>query len=134
MNEGNSGVKTDGGVGRDKGDQGSAAAGSPDHGKRRRLWVNWALALLTVLGSGLVVVYFFGAVMSTAGCSVRTCQHVGPNWVSPDVLLYGPPVVAALTIVVSFFTARRRWGIAVPLAALALLGADVAILATTVAQ
>lgn len=134
MNEENSGVKTDAGVGRDKGDQGSAGAGSPDRSKRLRLWVNWALALLTVLGSGLVVVYFFGAVMSTAGCSEKQCQHLGPDWISPDVLLYGPPVVAALTVIASFFTAPRRWGIVVPVVALALLGADVAFLATTVAQ
>jgi hypothetical protein len=50
------------------------------------------------------------------------------------VLLYGPPVVAALTLVASFFTAQRRWGVVVPVAALALLGADIGILAATVAQ
>lgn len=131
MNEENSSVRTDAEAGRD---QQPASTAGPDRSKRLRLWVNWALALLTVLGAAVVVVYFFSAVMSTAGCSVRTCKHVGPDWVSPDVLLYGPPVVAALTIVVSFFSARRRWGIVVPVVALALLGADAAILATTVAQ
>jgi hypothetical protein len=131
MNEENSNLKTDAGADPDK--QPASTAGA-DRSKRLRLWVNWALALLTVLGAAIVMVYFFSAVMSTAGCSARTCQHVGPGWVSPDVLLYGPPVVAVLTIVVSFFTARRRWGIVVPVVALALLGADAAILATTVAQ
>ena len=131
MNEENSNLKTDAGADPDK--QPASTAGA-DRSKRLRLWVNWALALLTVLGAAIVMVYFFSAVMSTAGCSARTCQHVGPDWVSPDVLLYGPPVVAVLTIVVSFFTARRRWGIVVPVVALALLGADAAILATTVAQ
>jgi hypothetical protein len=43
-------------------------------------------------------------------------------------------VVAAATIVVSFFTAHRRWGIAVPVFALALLIADITIVAVTVAQ
>jgi hypothetical protein len=43
-------------------------------------------------------------------------------------------VVAALTVVASFFTARRRWGFVVPAVALALLIGDVVILATTVAQ
>jgi hypothetical protein len=43
-------------------------------------------------------------------------------------------VLAVLTVVVSFFTARRRWGIVVPVVALALLGADIGILAATVAQ
>jgi hypothetical protein len=102
--------------------------------ERLRLWVNWALAALTVVGAGIVMVYFFGAVMSTAACSQKQCQHVGPTWISPDVLFYGPPVVAALTVVVSFFTARRRWGIVVPIVALGLLVADIGILAATVAQ
>jgi hypothetical protein len=131
MNEENSSVKADAADGRDK--QAVSTVGT-DRSRRLRLWVNWALALLTVLGAAVVVVYFFSAVMSTAGCSTKTCRHVGPDWVGPDVLLYGPPVVAALTIIVSFFTARRRWGIVVPIVALALLGADAAILATTVAQ
>jgi hypothetical protein len=131
MNGENSSVKTDAGGGRDNE---SGVPGSPDRGERLRLWVNWLLALFTVVGAAVVVVYFFGAVMSTAGCGVKQCQHLGPNWISPDVLLYGPPVVAALTIVVSFFTARRRWGVAVPICALALLIADVTILAVTVAQ
>jgi hypothetical protein len=134
MNEENSSVQADAGVDRGQGDKASAVPASADRGRRLRFRVNWALALLTVLGAALVMVYFFSAVMSTAGCSARTCKHVGPDWVSPDVLLYGPPVVAVLTIVASFVTARRRWGIVVPMVALALLGADVAILATTVAQ
>jgi hypothetical protein len=112
----------------------SASDGDSGRTERLRLWLNWALAALTVLGAGIVMVYFFGAVMSTAACSQKQCQHVGPTWISPDVLFYGPPVVAALTVVVSFFTARRRWGIVVPIVALALLGADVGILAATVAQ
>jgi hypothetical protein len=115
-------------------DKPSASDGDSGRTERLRLWLNWALAALTVLGAGIVMVYFFGAVMSTAACSQKQCQHVGPTWISPDVLFYGPPVVAALTVVVSFFTARRRWGIVVPIVALALLGADVGILAATVAQ
>ena len=107
---------------------------APAGNKRARLWVNWALALLTVVGSAIVVIYFFSAVMSTAGCSPGICRHGEPNWVSPNVLLYGPPVVAGLTIVASFFTAARRWGFVVPVIALALLIADIATLAVTVAQ
>lgn len=41
---------------------------------------------------------------------------------------------AALTIVASLFTARPRWGFVVPVLALALLIADIAVLVTTVAQ
>src|ERR1700755_760360 len=111
-----------------------ASRGGAGLTKLLRLWLNWALALLTVLVAGFVMVYFFSAVMSTAACSDKQCQHAEPNWVSPNVLLYGPPVVAALTVVASFFTAQRRWGVVVPVAALALLGADIGILAVAVAQ
>jgi hypothetical protein len=96
--------------------------------------VNWALALLTVLGAAAVMLLALGSVMSTAACSDTQCPNLGPDGISFDVLFYGPWVVAALTIVVSFFTAQRRWGIVVPVVALALLGADIGILATTVAQ
>jgi hypothetical protein len=112
----------------------SGESGGPDRSRRTRLWVNWSLALLAVVGAAVAVVYFFSAVMSTAGCSASTCRHAEPNWISPNVVLYGPPVVAALTVVVSFFTARRRWGFVVPVFALAVLIGDVATLAVTVAQ
>lgn len=130
MNEENRDVKVDP-VERDERPD---ATGDPDRTKRLRLWVNWALALLTVLGAGLVWVFAVGAVMSTAACSDKACPNLGASWISPDVLFYGPWVVAALTVIVSFFTARRRWGFAVPVIALALLGADVWILAATVAR
>jgi hypothetical protein len=129
MNEENRDVKIDAAV-----TPPAASTGDADRTKRVRLWVNWALAALTVVGAAFVMVYFFGAVMSTAACSQKQCQHVGPTWMSPGVSLYGPPVVAAVTVIVSFFTAPRRWGIVVPIVALALLGADVATLAATVAQ
>jgi hypothetical protein len=111
-----------------------AATGDIDRRSRVRFWVNWALALLTVVGAGVVMVYCLGAVMSTAACSDKQCPNLGPNGISFDVLFYGAPVVAAATIVVSFFTAQRRWGIVVPLVALALLIADIGILAATVAK
>ena len=130
MNEENRDLKIDAGVGPDK----QPAPSGAHRGKRLRLWVNWALALLTVLGAAVVVIYWVGAVMSTAACSEKPCQHLGLNGISPDVLLYGAPVVAALTVIVSFFTARRRWGIVVPVFALALLVTDITILAVTVAQ
>lgn len=112
----------------------AAATSDPDRGKRLRLWVNWALALLTVAGAGIVMAVALGAVMSTAACSDKQCPNLGPAGISFDALFYGAPVLAALTIVVSFFTAKRRWGFAIPVAALALMIADIAILAVTVAQ
>ncbi len=107
------------------------AAGRRD---RLRLWVNWALALLTAVGAGLAMAVALGAVMSTAACADKACPNLGPRGISFDTLFYGAPAVAAVTILLSFFTARRRWGFVVPVVALALLIADVAILAITVAQ
>jgi hypothetical protein len=111
-----------------------ASAGDSDRTKRLRLWVNWALAALTVLGAAAVMLFALGSVMSTAACSDKQCPNLGPKGISFDMLFYDPPVLAVLTVVVSFFTARRRWGIVVPVVALALLGADIGILAATVAQ
>jgi hypothetical protein len=130
MSQENVHVKADAGGDRDA----LAEPGGTDRDKRVRLWVNWALALLTVVGAGVVMAFALGAVMSTAACSDKACPNIGPNGISFDALFYGPPVVAALTVVISFFTARRRWGFVIPVIALALLIADFAILATTVAQ
>ncbi|OBI41185.1 hypothetical protein A5707_07910 [Mycobacterium kyorinense] len=111
------------------------AAAQSDAGRGRlRVWVNWVLALLTVPAAAAVLIFTLGAVMSTAACSDQQCPNLGPNGISFGVLFYGAPVVAALTIVISFFTARRRWGIVVPVIALALLVIDIAIVAATVVQ
>ena len=130
MSQENVHVKADMGGGRDA----LAEPGGTDRDKRVRLWVNWALALLAVVGAGVVMVFALGAVMSTAACSDKACPNLGPNGISFDMLFYGAPVVAAVAVVVSFFTAKRRWGFVIPVIAIALLIADVAILATTVAQ
>jgi hypothetical protein len=106
----------------------------PGRTVRVRLWMNWALAVLTVVGAGVVMAVALGAVMSTAACSDKACPNLGPGGISFNVLFYGAPVLAALTIVVSFFTARRRWGFVVPVSALALMIADITVLAVTVAQ
>jgi hypothetical protein len=111
-----------------------SAPAQPDRTKRLRLWVNWALALLTVVGAGIVMAVALGAVMSTAACSDKACPNLGPAGISFNTLFYGAPVLAALTIVVSFFTAKRRWGFVIPVSALAMMIADIAILAVTVVQ
>jgi hypothetical protein len=131
MNQENGNVK----IGADLNPDAQAAApGGPDRSKRLRLWVNWVLAALTVVGAAIVMVFSLAAVMSTAACSDKQCPNLGPSGISFNVLFYGAPVVAALTIVISFFTARRRWGFVVPVLALALLVADITILAVSVAQ
>ena len=112
----------------------TAMRAEPGNDSRVRLWVNWVLALLTIPAAAVVLVFALGAVMSTAGCNDKQCPNLGPSGIGFGVLFYGAPVVALAAIVITFFTARRRWGVAVPLTALALLIADIAIVATTVAQ
>jgi hypothetical protein len=130
MSQENVHVKADAGGDRDA----LAERGGTDRDKRVRLWVNWALALLAVVGAGMVMAFALVSVMSTAACSDKACPDLGPTGISFDTLFYGAPVVAAVAVVASFFTARRRWGFVIPVIAIALLIADVAILATTVAQ
>lgn len=101
---------------------------------RLRLWVNWVLALLTVPAAAVVLLFGLGAVMSTAGCSDKQCPNLGPGGIGFGVLFYGAPIVALVALVASIFTAKRRWGIVVPLCALALLIADVVVLAITFRQ
>jgi hypothetical protein len=130
MSQENVHVKVDTGGDRDA----LAEPGGTEHDKRVRLWVNWGLALLAVVVAGLVMAFALVSVMSTAACSDKACPNLGPNWIGFDTLFYGAPVVAALAVVASFFTARRRWGFVIPVVAIVLLIGDVAILATTVTQ
>lgn len=93
--------------------------------------MNWVLALSIVAGAILARIFALGAVMSTAACSTSDCPDLGPSGALFSVLYYGGPVIAAVTILVSFFTASRSWGIVVPLVGWGLLVADVALLAIT---
>jgi hypothetical protein len=95
--------------------------------RRPRVWVNWALALLTAPAAALVMIFDVGAAVSTAACSGAQCPALGPHGLGYGVLLYGAPVIAVLTIVASFFTATRRRGFLVPLWGLVLLLCDVAV-------
>lgn len=113
---------------------GDTQSATPASNTRPRLWLNWALAVLTVIGAGAAMAVALGAVMSTAACSDKACPNLGPHGISFDALYYGAPAVAVVTVVLSFFTARRRWGFVVPVVALALLIADMAIVTITVAQ
>jgi hypothetical protein len=105
-----------------------------DEARRRRAWpwVNWGLALSTVPAAALVMLFALGAVMSTDGCSGRSCPNLGRGGIDFGVAFYGAPVVAFVVIVLSFFTAKRRRGIVVPLAGWALLIIDVILMAVTV--
>jgi hypothetical protein len=84
----------------------------PDTSRRRRLWVNWLLAVSTILGAVAVQLFAMGAVMSTAACSNPNCPK--PSGFVYGLLTYGAPVVAAVAILLSFVTAGRRRGFLVP--------------------
>lgn len=102
--------------------------------RRSRPWVNWGLAICTVPGAAMVMLFALGAVMSTDACSERSCPNLGRGGIDFGVAFYGAPVVAFAVIVISFFTAKRKGGIVVPLVGWALLIADVIVMAVTVAQ
>ncbi|OBK20112.1 hypothetical protein [Mycobacterium asiaticum] len=108
-----------------------SGAGSVGGDGAARARVNWVLALLTVPGAAIVMLFALGAVMSTDSCTQSQCPNLGLG-INFDVLFYGPPVVALLVIVASVFTAKRRVGFLVPVVGLVLLVADVAILAASV--
>jgi hypothetical protein len=117
---------------------GTHSATEPARGEVRRRhvwpWVNWGLALSTVPAAAIVMLFALGAVMSTDGCSGHNCPNLGSGGIDFSVAFYGAPVVAFVVIVMSFFTAKRRGGIVVPLAGWALLILDVALMAATVAS
>jgi hypothetical protein len=99
--------------------------------RKRRLTATWLLAILTIPAAIVVFLYGMAAVMSLAGCTDLTCAHKGPNEFWFGILFYGALVVPVVTIAVSFFTAKFRRGIVVPVVALALLAIDFAVLALT---
>jgi hypothetical protein len=111
-----------------------AATGGPDETRsdgraaRVRPWVNWTLALLTVPAAVAVVLVGFGVFMSYAACSAQACPTQGPSGIWLEIVWFGSAVVAAVTVIASFFTARGRFGLVVPLCAWALIAADVALL------
>ena len=97
-------------------------------------WINWGLALSTVPGAAIVMLFALGAVMSTDGCAGGGCPNLGRGGIDFGIAFYGAPLVAFVVIVISFFTAKRRKGIVVPLCGWALLVADVAVMAASVAS
>jgi hypothetical protein len=97
-------------------------------------WVNWGVALSTVPAAAIVMLFALGAVMSTDGCADHSCPTLGHGGIDFGVAFYAAPLVAFVVIVISFFTAKRRKGIVVPLCGWALLVADVAVMAISVAN
>jgi hypothetical protein len=91
--------------------------------------VNWVLALATLPGAVVVVVFLYMQILGTAGCNHQPCPRQGPGEVGFTLIQYGAPIVAMVAVVLSFFTARRRGGILVPVVAWLLLIAAFAVLA-----
>jgi hypothetical protein len=117
-------------------DSGAQTVTEPSRGESGRHawpWVNWGLALSTVPAAAIVMLFALGAVMSTDGCAGRSCPNLGRGGIDFGVAFYGAPVVAFVVILISFFTAKRRGGIVVPLCGWALLVADVVVMAAAVA-
>lgn len=89
---------------------------------------NWVLALATLPGAVAVVVFLYMQIMGTAGCNDQPCPRQGPGELGFTLIQYGAPAVAVVAVVLSFFTARRRGGILVPVVAWLLLIAAFAVL------
>ena len=90
---------------------------------------NWLLAIATVPGAIAVVVFLYVQILGTAGCNHQPCPREGPGELGFTLIQYGAPVVAVVAVVLSFFTARRRGGLIVPVVAWLLLIAAFAVLA-----
>jgi hypothetical protein len=93
--------------------------------------LNWILAFSTLLGAAAVVIYAYLQVLGSAGCSAQTCPRLGPGELGYTLIIYGAPTVAVLTILVSFFTARRAHGVLLPIAAWILLLVAAVVLSVT---
>src|SRR5262245_25189019 len=107
------------------------ATGTGETERTRRFGriVNWILALATIPGAVVVVVFLYMQVMGTAGCNDQPCPGQGPGELGFTLIQYGAPAVAVVAVVLSFFTAGRRGGIVVPLVAWLLLITAVVVLA-----
>jgi hypothetical protein len=79
-----------------------------------RAIVNWILALLTVPAALFVMVVGFAGAMGTDRCAYEDCPRQGPPYLVFMLLVFGAPLVAALTVIASFRTAKRGWGILIP--------------------
>jgi hypothetical protein len=110
--------------------QGTDAEDGPDTlASRRQRITNWVLAVLTIVGAVAAVLFAYGTALGTSGCTERACPHLGLANAVFGPVVYGAPVVALLTIAVSFVTAKLRRGWVVPAIAWILLIAGPIVLA-----
>ena len=102
---------------RDVGERGANLQSEPGSrtATKSAVVINWVLALATLAGAAAVVLFAYVKVLGTAACSDQTCPRLGPGEFGFTVITYGAPVLAVLTVVLSFFTARRARGVVLPL-------------------
>jgi hypothetical protein len=100
-----------------------------DHAGRTARIANWILALAALPGAVGVVVFAYMQVLGSAGCSDQTCPRRGPGELGFTLIEYGAPIIAVVAVALSFFTARRRNGVIVPVVAWLLLIAAFVVLA-----
>ena len=99
-----------------------------DEVRRAGRITNWLLALATVPGAVAVVLFLYMQILGTAGCKDQPCPRQGPGELGFTLIQYGVPIVAIVAVALSFFTARRRGGILVPVVAWLVLIAAVVVL------
>ena len=94
---------------------------TPTHEKSSpaRTTLNWVFGVATVPVAIGIVALVYLKILSTAGCTTPTCPTLSET--SFTLIQFGVPAVAVLTVVASFFTARRRLGVLVPIIAWVLL-------------
>ncbi len=107
----------------------TAPSTDTEQGGRTGRIINWVLALATMPAAIAVVACLYVQVLGTAGCNDQPCPRQGPGELGFTVIQYGAPLVAVVAVVLSFFTARHRRGIVVPVVAWLLLIAAVVVLA-----
>ena len=107
------------------------SADNDAHSHGARTFWNWTLALLAVLGALAVVAFAYLSVLGTAACTDGSCGGTGPSEFVFSLILYGPPIVAVVGVLLSFLTARHRLGFLVPVCAWAATAIAFVILVTT---
>jgi hypothetical protein len=80
---------------------------------------------LTIPAAGVAMLLGVGGVMSSAGCTDASTGCAMPSETLFGVLFYGAPVIAALTVILTF---RSRRGIWVAVTGLVLVLVDIAVL------
>lgn len=109
----------------------STAEVQQDGRHRGRTFWNWTAAILALIASLAVVVFAYVSVIGTAACTDGTCGGTGPSETAFGLVLYATPIVGALAVLASFFTAKRTKGFVVPLIAWLVVVAALGVLLVT---